>query len=152
MFLHVFYSWSLAQVFHQLLLAIFFGWLYGLGGGWDLTIVILFIALLSTPCLLFGWLLLGIIAYSRYTVVTKFLLWIFTSTALVLANFWFVLLLYGIGDAQLSHVILAIPAVLSIWLASILRIRQFRKLITVEYSLPNNQTCLENEKENLYEN
>jgi len=146
MFLHVFYSWLLAQLFNLLLLAAL-GWLdSGLSFAYadvaDKTLIFLATAILSLPCLLFGWLFLGIIVYSRHTFTMKFSLWMGTSAVLVLINIWAVLWLFGVENFH-SNYFVAIPAILAIWLSSIIRVQQLRKLISTEDTLPSNDRFIE---------
>ena len=59
MFLHVFYSWLIAQVFHPLLfIALFFlshGYVGHINAG-DIFIFLVISTIVSSPCLLLGWL------------------------------------------------------------------------------------------------
>jgi len=73
MFLNVFYSWLIAQVFHPIL---FIASLWLLDGRFFINVEYIFFFLLisilvSLPGLLAGWLCMGLIAYSNYTITAK---------------------------------------------------------------------------------
>ena len=141
MFLHVFYSWLLTQIIHPFLFILFFYITDGpheafftLNPG-DIMLLGFISSIASLPCLLFGWLFLGIIIYSNYTVTLKFLFWILVTAILVVLNFWILILVLNDGDAFLNHeefelapFLIAIPGIASIWFASMIRISQFRNL------------------------
>jgi hypothetical protein len=147
MFLHVFYSWLLTQIIHPFLLVLFFYIKVGPDQSiltFNPAIIILLTivsSIASLPCLFFGWLFLGVIVHSSYTLTLKFLLWLLATAGLVISNFWiFMLYLNGknmfVMDEQLiESLLMSIPGILSIWLVSVTRVQQFRNLI---YNQQNN--------------
>jgi hypothetical protein len=140
MFLHVFYSWLLTQVFHPLCMVLLGFILNGAANDsfeWSMEFIFLFVLvslIASLPCLLLGWLFLGLIVYSNYTVTAKFIFWLVTAAILVILNFWALVLFFDPGF-RLEYFLAAVPGIISIWTASIFRVRQFQKLI---YKQQNN--------------
>ena len=145
MFLHVFYSWLIAQVFHPLLFMVLFylshGYVSHIDAG-DIFVFLVISTIASSPCLLLGWLFLGVIVYSGYTGHAKFFLWLGTSAALVFLNFWCIILFFDPNILR-EYFVWMIPGILSIWISSILRFRQFQELIDREISMPDRDLIIE---------
>ena len=134
MFLHVFYSWLITQLLHPILVIALS---YVLNGSIDLLepgFIFLFAigsVVISSPCLLLGWLSLGLIVYSDHTVVAKFVLWFLATGILVVLNF-FILALILYRNFQVELLFMTIPGILSIWISSVIRWKQFQKLVYIE--------------------
>ena len=144
MFLNVFYSWLIAQVFHPIIF-MFSLWLFN--GRFFINAQYIFYFLLvsipvSLPGLFFGWLCMGIIAHSNYTIAAKFFIWLATTATLVILSLWTVVLFFD-GGLQLELLLAAIPGILSIWIASVIRLKQFQRLIDREISIPDRDLIIE---------
>src|SRR4051812_8549037 len=129
MFLNVFYSWLIAQVLHPILFMVSL-WLFD--GRFFINAEYVFYFLLisilvSLPGLLSGWLCMGRIVAAHYTISAKFFIWLATAAMLVILTLWIVILFFD-GGLQPEFLLAAIPGILSIWIASIIRLRQFYKL------------------------
>jgi len=150
MFLHVLYSWLITQIFHPLLFLIS---LCGLHGWFsvqaeDIFYFILLSAVVSLPCLLLGWLCIGIIVHSNYTTTARFFIWLATAGMLVILNLWMIILFIHIGF-QFRDFLIAIPGIISIWIASVIRIKQFQKLCMTENRLLEAEISFETNNENI---
>jgi len=153
MFLNVFYSWLIAQVFHPIL---FIASLWLLDGRFFINVEYIFFFLLisilvSLPGLLAGWLCMGLIAYSNYTITAKFFMWLATTALLVILTLWIVILFFD-GGLQLEFLLAAIPGILSIWIASVIRLKQFHKLIYSVNRIPEDDMLLEPKNEEYHDN
>ena len=151
MFLNVFYSWLIAQVFHPILLIALS---YVLNGSIDplepglLLLFAIASIFISSPCLLLGWLSIGLIVGSGYSVTANFLLWLVTTAILVILNF-FALALILYGNFQCEFLFITIPAILSIWIASLIRWRQFQELNIIGNSSSQNEMSFETGPESI---
>jgi len=94
-----------------------------------------------------AWLFISPIIHSNYTITAKFFIWLATTAILVILTLWIVILFFGDG-LQLDALLAAIPGILSIWTASIIRLRQFQKLTTTANSSPENKMSFETGIEN----
>ena len=150
MFLHVFCSWLVAQVLHPFIF-VFSIWILN-----DLSCYVpwssyfyfvLCSAIVSLPCLLLGWLCFGMIVYSDYTFTAKFLIWLTTAAILVILNLWIIILVF---DKRLhaEDFLIAVPGILSIWIASSIRLKQFYRLNIIENNLSEDQMSFEAGNEN----
>ena len=144
MFLHVFYSWLIAQVFHPVLFVVSL-WLLG---GWfpvnpeDVFFFILISMLVSLPSLFAGWLFIGPIIHSNYTIAAKFFMWLASTAVLVILTLWIIILVLD-GGRHLESLLAGTPGILSVWVASIIRLKQFQKLDTTKNSFLKNKMSFE---------
>ena len=139
MFLHVFYSWLIAQILHLIFFTVSL-WLLDGRFFIDAEYVFYFLvasSIVSLPTLLLGWLCMGLIVYSDYTVWTKFFIWLATSAILVILTLW-ILILFFDGGLEPQVFLAALPGILSIWVASVIRLKQFHKLNIIENSITEN--------------
>ena len=135
MFLHAFYTWLLANLLHPLMLAagisITTGNVHFSLTGETISNLFEFLfysMLFSLPCLLLGWLFLGIIVFSSYPGPVKFILW-FLVTALVIFLEVFTILYLSQEEIEWELLLFAIPATGATWVAIALRWNQFKNLI-----------------------
>ena len=144
MFLNVFYSWLIAQIFHPIIF-MFSLWLFN-GRFFINAQYILYFLLVSIPVslpgLFLGWLCMGLIAHSNYTIAAKFFIWLATTATLVILSLWIVVLFFD-GGLQLEFLLAAIPGILSIWIASVIRLKQFQRLIDRGISIPDRDLIIE---------
>jgi len=99
----------------------------------------------SLPCILFGWLIIIPIVFAELTVMAKFLVWIFATAIIVMLDLWiFYLIIVNRMEFQIRDFVIALPGILSIWIASIIRYKQFQNLVHKKTS-----TQLENISEQL---
>jgi len=134
MFLHVFYSWLVTQLLHPILVIALSYVLNGSIGHLEPGVIVLFVivsVLISSPCLLLGWLSIGLIIYSGYAAVIKFVLWLLATGTLVILNF-FILGLILYGRFQFEFLFITIPGILSVWIVSVIRWKQFQILVHSE--------------------
>jgi hypothetical protein len=85
---------------------------------------------------------MGLIAHSHYTIAAKFFIWLATTATLVILSLWIVVLFFD-GGLQLEFLLAAIPGILSIWIASVIRLKQFQRLIDREISIPDRDLTVE---------
>ena len=147
MFLNVFYSWLIAQVLHPVVYIVALWAISGYFGMSaaavaDIFYFFAFGLIVSLPSLLLGWLCMGLIVHSSYTTLAKFLLWIVATAILVILNFWIIILFIDRGF-QFQDFIIAIPGIISIWIASIIRYKQFQKLNITENNLSESEMSFE---------
>lgn len=154
MFLHVFYSWLVAQVLHPLILILSI-WIFNGSAGYipwsSYFFFFLFSAIVSLPCLLLGWLFFCLIVYSGYTFAAKFLLWLASAATLVILNLWIIILVFDNG-LDSTDLMIASPGILSIWAASLMRLKQFQKLDHSEQRIPADEKFFQSKNEECHEN
>ena len=154
MFLHVFYSWLIAQVLHPLVL-IFSIWVFNDSSGYvprsSYFYFVLFSAIASLPCLLLGWLCFGMIVYADYTFEAKFLIWLTTAAILVILNLSIIILVFD-NRLEAKDLLIAVPGILSIWIALFIRLKQFHRLNIIENNLSEDQMSFEAGNESLNQN
>jgi len=146
MFLNVLYSWLIAQILHPILFAVSL-WLLNGRFFLDAGYIFCFTAVsfvVSLPCLLLGWLCMGFIIHYNYTITGKFFIWLATSAVLVLLTLWIIILSFD-GGVDPEALLAALPGILSIWLASVIRWKQFHKLNLGENTSPENTKAFETE-------
>jgi len=94
---------------------------------------------------------MGLIANSNYTITAKFFIWLATTALLVILTLWIVILFFD-GGLQLEFLLAAIPGILSIWIASVIRLKQFHKLIDSVNMIPEDDMLLEPKNEEYHDN
>ena len=148
MLLHVFYSWLLSQIILPIMFLILSLLLGGSVNDFFTEDGLLFLIVsvgVSLPCILFGWLIIIPIVFAELTVMAKFLVWIFATAIIVMLDLWiFYLIIVNRMEFQIRDFVIALPGILSIWIASIIRYKQFQNLVHKKTS-----TQLENISEQL---
>jgi hypothetical protein len=135
MFLHTFNTWLIANLLHPLLISAFGYMIYGHDGVlWYADVVkgyfiVLAASLIcSLPFLVFGWLLLRLVVSSDHTPSGRLFLWmIFSAMVVFLEVLSLIIMVKQPLDPKTFS--LAIPGVLAVSAAIIIRYQQFRKLI-----------------------
>lgn len=136
MFLYTFNTWLIANLLHPLLIMAFGYMVYGHEGVlWYADIakgylLILGVSLLcSLPALLTGWLLLDIVVSSDHRSLARMVMWMICSVMLVFLEVLIIAII--IGEPLTSEVFfLALPGILAVCLAILIRYQQFQKLIS----------------------
>lgn len=146
MFLHTFYTWFIANLLHPLMFLLFFFFrdgnfssLFNVETAEICSLIFVFSLVISLPALLAGWLLLGMIVLSSYTVFARFMLWLICASALVLLSFLLLsLFLDGIIDPKI--VSLSVPGIVAVSFSICLRYNHFRQLISSLYTKEQDDT------------
>lgn len=144
MFLHVFYTWLLANFFHPFVFLL----LSMLGSdstdfpGTEVFAIGLFFfgasVLFSVPFLLVGWLCLYLVNASPNTAVTKYLLWLVVGPSLV----FFAMLLFTLlftSEIDIEILLFSLPAMVAVAVAILIRHSQFDKLF-YSHKMDNHET------------
>jgi hypothetical protein len=136
MFLHTFNTWLIANLLHPLMIMAF-GWvIYGHEGilfyadvakGYLLVLGVSILC--SLPSLLIGWFLLGVVVLTDYTPLARLIMWMCCSSILVFLEV-LVMALIVREPLTLETFSLAIPGILAVNAAIIIRYGQFRQLIS----------------------
>jgi hypothetical protein len=136
MFLHTFYTWSLSNLLFGFVMLI-----DPLASAWmritaaDIIGIIffswMFSSVMSFPCLLIGWLLLGLIIQSDKNVLAKFILWISAVLSLIALAVLGVMLMVGF-DTELGY--FGLCAAFASIIAIGMRVNHFLKLNLIETS------------------
>lgn len=132
MFLHIFYTWLLSNLFHPfvfLLLSMIRGHATSFLNAEVFTIGLIFFGaslLFSVPCLLVGWLCLYLINASPNSAGTKFMLWLIIGPSLVFLEVLFILFCTGQIDIQI--LLFSFPAMIAVAVAILIRHRQSERL------------------------
>jgi hypothetical protein len=144
MFLHIFYTWLLANLLHPVMFFLA-ALIMREAPGFDqnlFEIVLLLLAYslcLSAPCLLLGWLCLYLIICSPYSGDARFVLWLVSAVLLIVLEFLFILLAGDILD--LEFLLYSLPGVAAVGTSILIRYRQFKKLIHIP-KINNHETNL----------
>ena len=139
MFLHTFYTWLIANLLHPLMFLFFFFFrdgsfssLFNAETPEICLLIFIFSLLISLPALLAGWLMLGMIVLSSYTVMARFMMWLICASALVLLSFLLLsLFLDGVIDPEIIS--LSVPGIVAASFSICIRYKHFRKLISSLY-------------------
>ncbi len=130
MYLYVFITWLVANLFHPFFIAILF-WEEGNWGMEILTLgfMIFFYSLLfSLPALLLGWLLIYLISRLPFDITCKFFVWLFLAAALPFVTLAIISLLFFKESIFLEELSFVLPATLSVVMAILLRVNFFFRL------------------------
>ncbi|MBC7949046.1 MAG: hypothetical protein H7Y42_14265 [Chitinophagaceae bacterium] len=139
MFLHTIYTWVLANLLHPLA-AILVIWLItgdpGLYSMEDFILLVpffMFSFFVSIPSLLLGWGLLEWIACTGDDVIGKFISWVFGLSVMIVLQmtaicFWVE------EKIEIDSLAMCLPALISTWLAIVLRLRDFKTVMSTNRS------------------
>lgn len=134
MFLHIFYTWIIANLLHPVF--IFLG-IYLTDGDPIFTgelLQLLFLALMysllfSIPSLFIGWLCLYLISITPFNNDAKFLIWLFVAPLLVFIEILVILLLEG--NIDVTELKFALPGMAAVALTVLSRYVQFQNLNSI---------------------
>ena len=121
--------WLLANLFHPLLLITWFGvWDFGISSDDFGIVLMLFIYgfLFSMPSLLLGFLAAYLVSKMHPVPLTRFLYWLLLSPLVALLNWMLVALFFG-GRIAWDDFSIALPAMIAVLLASLMRYKSFLK-------------------------
>lgn len=129
MFLHVFYSWVVANLLHPLvLLAYFHSEVEEFSieiPGWGLLIFGVSV-LLSLPALIAGWVVMHLINRLPFDSISKYFTWLFLACCLPLVIF-ITIVLFMTKELRMSELEAIVPATISVAAALIIRAGYFFK-------------------------
>lgn len=135
MFLHILFTWLLANLLHPLLLALVMylgdGDSLFLNGAGIITGLIQFSfysMLISLPCLFLGWGLLYVIVSLKDSILVKFIAWMITTALLIIFEFMAIVFLVD-EPVEIGLLIVVVPAIVSTWIAIGIRHKQFTNLV-----------------------
>jgi len=139
MTLHTLNTWAVANLFHPLLVLLYFGF----NDGEIITMDsfafvfagIFYSFLISIPSFLLAGLLLALIKHLPFDTTGKFLTWLLLVVAIPAINLFLLGFLFGEANILESDAQLFIPASISVVLSVIIRYKQFFKL----FIQPQNQ-------------
>lgn len=134
MFLHIFYTWLLANLLHPVFIFLGFYLMegYPIFTGEALQFlfpVLVYLLLFSIPCLFIGWVCLYLVSITPFHNDAKFLMWLFVAPLLVFMEILVILLLEGKVDIE--ELVFALPGMVAVAVAILIRYVQFQNLINV---------------------
>jgi hypothetical protein len=144
MFLHIFYTWIVANLLHPVFIFLGFyivdGYPIFTGEGLQFFFPALMYSLLfSIPCLFIGWLCLYLVSITPFHNDTKFLMWLFVAPLLVFMEILVILLLEGNVDVE--ELVFALPGIGAVAVAILSRYVQFQNLNNIDETT-NHETDL----------
>ncbi|HEY6505112.1 MAG TPA: hypothetical protein VIZ28_14145 [Chitinophagaceae bacterium] len=135
MFVHILFTWLLANLLHPLLLALAIYLPEGDTGFFSvaefisvLIQVSFYSLIISLPCLFLGWGLLYVIVSTKDIILVKFIEWLFASAMLIVLELMGIIFLVD-DSVEMEHLLFTLPAIGATWIAIAIRYKQFRNLI-----------------------
>lgn len=131
MYLHVFYTWLIANLFHPIMIAVIYQFDTS-GLSMEILKMGLFIffysLLFSLPSLFLGWVFIYFISRLPFDVISKFLIWLFLASVLPILNYIFVSLIFLKSEFFFPEEIFVLtPAILSVAFSILIRTNYFLK-------------------------
>jgi hypothetical protein len=134
MFLHIFYTWIIANLLHPVFMMLGIFILNESTASdsefFEIYLLIVFCSfIVSVPCLLFSWFSLYLISNTPYTTDAKYLVWLVTVSLTVFLEVFVILLI--VDDVNSTTLLFSVPGVAATIVAIMLRYWQFKNLIQI---------------------
>lgn len=131
-FKHVLNTWLLSHLLHPFVFLFCKNWISSYITWEDVAILSVVSIIISIPALLLGWLFLNVLRFNSDIPFVKLGLWLFLTALVIILNLLVILILVGVPGEISGGFIYLIPAIISSWIAILIRTNQFQHLFTIQ--------------------
>ncbi|ANE52520.1 hypothetical protein [Flavisolibacter tropicus] len=129
-FKHVLNTWLLSHLLHPFVFLFFKNWISSYITWDDVVILAVVSIIISIPALLLGWFFLSFLNFNSDIPFVKQGLWLFLTALAIILNLLIILIIVGAPEEISEGFIFLIPAIVSSWIAILIRTQQFQYLFT----------------------